>query len=409
MALLNVPIDNLDSHNVRLTYVGSSSTSKQSRSTMRFKGIWLDKGGKLVDVVRDFEHSNTFLTHPSTLAIEQPARVRNPVQALMQNTSNLLEPFGAWQRSFELISDETNLLQTEQAASMFSIAAGPISRLVSWEFQLAAIFHADHFRMFVEQACLLSKKCAALDEATFTAQDIYFRSGLPGSSFFSRPWRFTSPPPDILILNLGSNDAAALACILSDAEAKSSQSVTKFLQSFTHAYETLVKSIRKAAHTTQTPQHTKMRYDYLYNSAPNLMPIILLPPVNAPAIITQALRAVVTSLRKEGDTSLSLLDTRGWLGPGHLVHGQRNITIDQKSCTVETVALALHAHKRYAAYLSQHLCPYLARDPSSCPFRPAELYEGKVFNAVEDELNKVLLESKINKVKEGLFGMALAH
>ena len=401
-AFLKVPINDLGFHTIRLILGDTVSNSKQAHGTLHFRGIWLGKGGKLMDAIEDPELSENRLSQQCRPSVQQPQGDQNTSQ-LAQNSGKRPSSSRSSQRSFELVSDEPNFAQIEEAANVTLASAHATSMLVSWKVHLADVFQAD-LTYIPTQLASLSKKSTVLDESPFTAQEIYFRSGLPGTSLFSRPWRFNGLPPDVLILQLGSNDASALACLQSDAESKFSHSVTKFVQSFTHAYEVLVKSIRKAAHPTSSPQLSGNRYDYIYNSAPDLVPIILLPPLNAPAIIIHAIQAAVTTLRKEGDTSLFLLDAHGWLDSADLMYTEQNVTFAEKQCTIETVSLAAHAHKKFAAYLSQHVCPYLTADPVQCPFKPLDLYQGKVYDAAEDELNKVLLESKISKVKGALFG-----
>ncbi|KAL9625338.1 MAG: hypothetical protein Q9160_000401 [Pyrenula sp. 1 TL-2023] len=96
---------------------------------------------------------------------------------------------------------------------------------------------------------------------------------------------------------------------------------------------------------------------------------------------------------EDGDAHVHWIDTSGWL---------------DKPSSPETepdAGLTATEHKLVASYLSMHLCPHLAETPNEeCEFLGHEApYVGKVVVPRERELERMLEQSKIEKIKEKFF------
>ena len=378
-------------HRIRLSLI-ETPTSVSGAGTLQFRGVWVSKGAMLIP--RDSaEHDDGHLhTQHSTRGL--PAR----------------------RKSFELVTDTIPPGSARDDSTESDVSKRTISQIMTWDRQLANYMNADFTRLTLGYDSLVCAEDQSQGSCV-TTQDLYFRAGPPSTPLFSHAYSFSSHPPDVLIVQLGTNDAAHLEALRTQTPPAPSHQVHKHLDAITTAYATFIKSIRKSAYPGSSLANDRdiehsttaslWQQDHLYNSAPAILPIFILPPLNAPSYFTAALQSLVYDLlTKEGDTSLHLIDTKGWFQSTDFVaiSSSSDAPPDPRSPSQFTL-LTAQAQMKFTTYMHQHLCPYLSTDPDEeCSFRQHDIHTGKVYVPVEDELEKVLLESKIRKVKEGLFG-----
>lgn len=130
----------------------------------------------------------------------------------------------------------------------------------------------------------------------------------------------------------------------------------------------------------------------MYNSAPATIPIFVVSPFSGE--MYRSTQKVVEKLQSEGDKAVFWLDTSGWFswadfdaGPRAQVSGEKRQNLNNQG------------NLKAAVFLHAHLCHYLARNQTRCPFLKHEAYIGKVFVPKDAELDKWIEESKVNKLK----------
>jgi hypothetical protein len=108
-------------------------------TTIQLKGIWLDKGGTLV------QHS------------EKMKKTLEVITDLMHPTTQSL---------------------------------GGVN---SWSYLLGEMFDADHLRIGMHGMCLIAE-CIGGNGFPASIGDVFFRSGPPGTTHFRETWQFRHPP-----------------------------------------------------------------------------------------------------------------------------------------------------------------------------------------------------------------------
>ena len=380
--LAALSLEREETHRIRLSLIEDPSSA--TACILQFRGVWLSKGAILVPH-GSHEHDSR---DKSVLNSERDPPNRR--------------------KSFDLVTDAEPAAYETKHHKKPDLSRTKLSYIMTWDRNLARHTNADFSRLTLGNYSLVGTQEQS-QGSHLTTQHLYFRAGPPSTPLFSHAYRFPSDPPDVLILQLGTNDAAHLEATQTLTPPTPSHQINKHLDAITTAYATFIKSIRKSAYPASSPTnnngtqscytHSLWQQDYLYNSAPATLPILILPPLNAPRYFAAALQSLVFDLvTKEGDTALHLIDTKGWF--------QNADFIAQSSSNATTTILTPQAQKTFATYIRQHLCPYLSTNPEDeCSFRRHDIRTGKVYVPVEDELEKVLLESKIRKVNEGLFGI----
>lgn len=389
VAVTNSKLEPTIHHHIRIVLAGG--IDPLGWTTMQFKGLWLSKGGSLKDPVgSSFSTLQNGGEGKENCSAELASNAFSQSNSRRKNDSFAVRGPNSYEKTFELITDAPSLGGNSEASVDSATSMKSFTHTIDWGTQLANVFNVHHTRINVGKYCL-TKKCH-LDDPTPTIQDIYFRSGPPGTSLFNRPWSFGGSAPDVLILHLGYNDVYHL--LSSDPGSGENvaqhETISSFLQTFSSSYTTFIQSIRKTAypiHPAYLHTHRPINHDYIYNSAPNDIRIFIVPPFNAPTAVLATLQTLVTTLRDGGDTTLFLLHTTGWLQP-------TDFDADNHAL------LAPSAHAKIAASLALHLCPYLSADDETCPFRRHDVYQGTVYLPSEDEVGKVLVESKIGKIKQ---------
>lgn len=164
---------------------------------------------------------------------------------------------------------------------------------------------------------------------------------------------------------------------------------------FEDAYVQFVQTIRRAAY----PLHPAAIHDYLlnadgfvYNSAPATIPIFVVSPFTGEMFHSS--QRVVQKLQSEGDNAVFWLDTSGWFSSADF-----DADVDDPASNRRRPRLNAQGNRKAAVSLHAHLCHYLADDQNHCPFLKHEAYTGKVYVPIDAELDKLIEESKVRKLK----------
>lgn len=164
---------------------------------------------------------------------------------------------------------------------------------------------------------------------------------------------------------------------------------------FEDSYLDFIRAVRRAAY----PLHPAALHDYssnadgfVYNSAPATIPIFVISPVSGE--MSQSSQRVVARLHSEGDKAVFWLDTSGWFSATDFA-----VDVDGRSSNEKHRHLNVQGNRKAAIFLHAHLCHYLAKDSSRCPFLKHEAYTGKVYNPRDADFDKWMEESKVKKLK----------
>jgi hypothetical protein len=164
---------------------------------------------------------------------------------------------------------------------------------------------------------------------------------------------------------------------------------------FENTYIKFVQAIRRSAY----PLHPAALHDYssnadgfVYNSAPATIPIFVVSPFTGE--MSHSTARVVEKLQAEGDKAVFWLDTSGWFSSDDFYSASEGIPSSSSS-----PPLNFKGNSKGAVFMHAHLCHYLAEDRSRCPFLKHEAYTGKVHVPKDAELDKLMEDLKIRKLK----------
>jgi hypothetical protein len=410
---LSTNLDPHVNHTIRIHLLDN----KDAEQTVEFEELWLSKGAKLV----------SRLPHQTS-------------RLLLQRAGEDDKPALAIQKHFELITDLD--------------FADPMGYSSSWPLLLSSKYHTTYTTVPSFYRCLTTR-CPQPD---VTLNELYFRSGPPGSRHFDEPYHFQPPYPLALVLDIGLLDFTAL--LNTEPSASAIQQLT---HKFVDRYKTFISTIRSTAYPYHSTSSLHTGHDipidssFTYNSASSTLPIFLMTPFTPSKslhrLLSHAIADVVDKLQSiEGDKSTFWIDTSGWLAtddftaPDEAAESTSKSAVTTKEATLPTAQGAkrsanptdthfyLHqpkltpsAHAKIAAYLSYHLCPYLSTTPPStytyeknettfpfhhnmllrqtqtgCPFNKHDNYLGHLYVPDEATVGRGLEDRKIQLLREFL-------
>ena len=401
--------DDLDprkKYKLRVTHMGGPNSTE---GVLEFDGIWVDKptvedgelshddepssptykttGGVILDPAVIDEHAKSDIKRDKT----GPAEKRRVVEILTSET--VVCPIS---------KDET----------------GPTleCRVGVWYNQLRASRAVDTVTIPTMDLSLL-----ASNEPAITIQDLFFRSGPPGTDHFLRPWSFKSYTPSVLVLQLGLTD---FMTFFSEKKNRNDHAREQFINDFVTAYVKLIQTIRRTAYpfdSTALTSNVRIGFEhddtYIHNSAPSTLPIFVISPFTAARrfitkktrmdrVINDALQRVVGILQGDGDKSTFWIDTTGWLKhkEDFDVHGG-DCPLNQGNRSHQL--LKHSSGRKVASLLWGHICPYVERnngddggEAKECPFEQYDNYLGNVYLPQNVEVDRAVLERKIATIKQ---------
>ena len=375
-----------------ITYMGCSSrnggTSGASYDeVLEFEGLWLDR-----PVLQDMSHMS---------------RATN---ASRSSTLGELQPIASRKRAvIELITSERPYSHAQPAQEKVNTWYNTLGRGL---FSDVALLETARSRL------------VANDIAQVTIQNLFFQSAPEATSHLSRrPWSFGSYQPTVLLLQFGMSD---FVHSFSNTANGDHHARDKFFNDFVEAYMRFVKAIRANAYPVQTrrapdpthdPTHSPMALDddgsYVYNSAPSTLPIFLVPPFSScrrfvnnrltlHKIVSDAIAQATLRLQADGDKSTYWIDTTGWLDV------KDDFSSTGRGWSPDPDTLTAAANVKVARYLAHHICKHVSfekDDPNygilgDCPFERYDNYLGNVYVPKEVELDRVVLERKIEHIKQ---------
>ena len=197
-------------------------------------------------------------------------------------------------------------------------------------------------------------------------------------------------------MNLGSSDGASFDLYASEYD----RSMWDLSERFEDTYISLIRGIRQLAY----PEHPTAFHGELTDSlhlistkAPASIPIFVMRPFRGQ--LEHATQGVVDRLRLDGDKLVFWLDTSGWLDEDENSTEQQDFTFDD-AVSPARWRLTVQGNQRVAIFLHMHVCRYLARAEEHCAFLPPEVYQGKVYNQEEADLDQYIENEKERKLQE---------
>jgi hypothetical protein len=395
--LIAEDLDPAKTYKLKISHLGSADASS---GAVEIDGIWVDKPSE----PEPGEGVSGRYTIP---ALRNPVFPRDKQGNFIKTTA-----FG-WKsqtrKTIEIVTSETAL----SAFAEDEDEDATDGRLNIW---------SDHFRknLSLDMVLIPTSNMGLLphESSPTTINDIFFRSGPPSTSHFSRPWTFKSYRPSVLILQLGLVDFMQF---FADKKNHGDHAINKFKAEMKSAVISFIHNIRATAYpyqstTEQSGLHIEGDGSYSYNSAPSTLPIFLLVPFTASrrfvtkkqklhTVISDVLSQVASTLQNQGDKSTFWIDTSGWLDSR--VDFAPRINFTSGRTRLDTALLTPFANYKVASLLADHLCPYLkvpSANPSEssndCQFDRYDNYLGDVYIPQDVDFERAMLERKIAMIKE---------
>ena len=206
------------------------------------------------------------------------------------------------------------------------------------------------------------------------------------------------------VLNLGTSDKASFDLYASEY----GKSAWDLAESFENAYVSLVKAIRTLAYPKHPATLASERSGYkIYvpNTVPASIPIFIMRPLRGE--LEHSTQNIVNRLRADGDKAVFWLDTSGWLDPNvppdTNPNNNQDFYLDDRNEPPKW-RLTERGNQRVAIFLHMHVCRYLAKEGEKCPFLPAEVYQGKVFDPGERDFERYVEGEKERKLRKLFWG-----
>ncbi|KAK4934357.1 hypothetical protein LTR10_024355 [Elasticomyces elasticus] len=397
-------------YKIRVTHFGGPNSSD---AVLEFEGIWVDKASSFAK-----ENTTVAISTATRTVLLDPRLPDVPAEnGLPDKKPHSIAP----RRTIEILTSETAMgsITGEDVGEQIEKAEVIMnSRVNVWYNRLSISETVDTAIVPTNNLRLLPT-----GESCITVQDLFFRSGPPGTAHFARPWSFQSHEPSVLILQLGLLD---FMDFYSEKANRNKHAVEEFTNDFVKAYVKFIQTIRRTAYPfdkKSMPSSSSINHQddgsYVYNSAPSTLPIFLIAPFSASRrfvtrksrldqVISTALQQVVNVVQLGGDKSTFWIDTTGWLDhkEDFIQQGRDPLSPQQRQ---PQRLLSQYANFKVASLLSGHLCPYMqggsegggrANAAGQCPFDRHNHYQGDVYLPQNVDFDRAILERKITRIKE---------
>ncbi|ETI23314.1 hypothetical protein G647_05114 [Cladophialophora carrionii CBS 160.54] len=430
-------LDPSRTYRLRVTQTG---TYPIGDSSFRFQGVWLDRPPSQKDGPSLLDPANSAVgSTPGTLVPQSdgPQGARQPQDSLLprRRAKPLIELFTCevdrWLHCHDPRKDAAELAK-ERVHTWYKRLESELGADVALVSTTGDYFSRDWFHF----------KGDGNPDAPVSLYFFTHRVGCvgrPEDCLKQHPWPFKSYRPAVLLLQLGFSDFTHIFKMR-----PTKPHLDDFLDSFIKDYVALVKKIRARAYPSDGTTTNARSNDgdpdpdgsYIYNSAPSTLPIFLVTPFSAHGVfvtrkltlakvMTDVLARIVATLHAHGDISTHLIDTAGWLDP------RRDF---EKPPGFRPPWYPHHNGKRWrpltdaaatkvAALLASHVCPYIqqggrgersaADGPArvsngsalapafgGCAFDQYDSYLGNVYVPDGVQLDRALLERRIESIKE---------
>ena len=291
-------------------------------------------------------------------------------------------------RLLEVVTDSPGFYLGSERAALGARAADIAAFVGAWEFQLGEMFSAAHTSTSVAGMCLIAN-CSGGMASPVGLGDAYFRSGPPSSLYYPTAWDFTRYAPDAVVLHLGSSDGASFAL----HAASYGEPIFDLHARFERDYVAFVAALRKSALGTGAVTSDPMW-------SPALVPIFIMRPLTG--ALEHASQNVVQRLRAAGDPRVFWIDTTGWVAPppATIDYSAQNGTDQLTGEAVQVWTLNAQGNARVALFLHEHVCRFLAEDPSRCNFLPPDEYAGAGYAEKEQRVQRMFERERAEKLRE---------
>lgn len=165
---------------------------------------------------------------------------------------------------------------------------------------------------------------------------------------------------------------------------------------FESTYISFVKAIRQLAYP-----NSKWSSSKYYTTGPSDIPIFVMRPFDGS--LEHATQGAVNRLRADGDSSVFWLDTSGWLIPPSTTDTTSTDYSLDSSVDPPVHRLTEQGNQKVAIFLHAHVCRFLASNGEKCPFLPPDVYEGKLRDPKDAELERWMEGEKEKGLKEAFF------
>ncbi|KAI4166864.1 MAG: hypothetical protein LQ343_007685 [Gyalolechia ehrenbergii] len=386
-------------HNIRITAL---MTDDRGKGVVQLEGIWLSKGGQFEPVggtiLHDYSDDEDLLTAQSDEVGEKHrtglskllngnryGRTGEAQGVLKENVE--FQDYRDRRKLLEVLTDTPGSSGRRQRGTRTGGVHGLLAGVMGWEYLLGEMFSVDHVAIGVDGMCL-TQNCIGGAGHPAGLGDMFFRSGPPA---------FRAKVDILQVLDLGNSDKASFDLHASEYN----QSAWDLAESFENSYISLIKAIRTLAYPKHpaTIQSERLGYKiYVPNTVPASIPIFIMRPLRGE--LEHSTQNIVNHLRADGDKAVFWLDTSGWL--------DSNVPSDEKpnrdfylddQVEPSKWRLTERGNQRVAIFLHMHVCRYLAREGEKCPFLPAEVYQGKVFDPSERDFERYVEGEKEKKLK----------
>lgn len=203
------------------------------------------------------------------------------------------------------------------------------------------------------------------------------------------------------MINLGNSDKTSFDLYATEYN----KTAWDLAERFENTYVSLVKAIRTLAYPKHpaTIQSERSGYKmYIPNSVPASIPIFVMRPLRGE--LEHATQNIVNRLRADGDRAVFWLDTSGWLDSTVSESDKNQDFYLDDRVEPPKWRLSERGNQRVAIFLHMHVCRYLAREGEKCPFLPAEVYHGKVFDPSERDFERYVEGEKERRLKKLFWG-----
>lgn len=391
------------------------TTLDEQHQALSFKGLWLNQGAVLLPLDQT-AYSVSYSTYWA-----------DETKHLISNMT-LLDP-----DLIEIIMPDTYLRTTAKQSQ----GKGSVDIQNHAWHHLIADMHGNLSVSLIpcDQRTWLMETQAGGEVAqaeTSTLQQLFFKSGPPGTDLFSHPWYFDYPgrlhhTPSALILSAGQQDIIRLLTENSDRSSGQFQHRLELsIDEFSRTYSNLIKTIRRTAyhHITLYPRiafQPSIDPSYEYISAPSTLPIFLIIPPPPPSRTNKTYHAIQTLLRHAtskvlndlkwhiGDKNTLLIDATSWLPDENDFEPSPHDHQNPLTTTTELMDFTLSesGHVKFAYHLSEHLCQHWKSSRAGkrggiCAFDRYAEYTGDLYLPGHADIEELIEERKVRGIKDWL-------
>ncbi|MCJ1283059.1 hypothetical protein MMC26_002386 [Xylographa opegraphella] len=407
--LVSIRDNDLDPHLEHRIRVIVPLMDDDGNGVIQLEGVWLSKYGRLARVKgslldEDLADEDSLYAESAKVGAKHQEELKELLRSNLPDNSEDLKEEESESVTFsleyrkkilEIITDAPGSPCGRNRGKRKGGSEGLLAGVMGWEYLLGEMFGVDHVAVGVDGMCL-TQDCIGAVGTPSGLGDVFFRSGPPQSAYFEHPWMFHSYIPDVLVLNLGSSDAASFAA----HESEYTKSAWDLSAAFEDTYVSLVRALRQLAY----PKHPAVVHSERTTSSgivspgtPAVIPIFIMRPFRGE--LEHATQGVVSRLRADGDKAVFWLDTSGWLADVDDETDNEDFYIDD-TVTPPVWRLTEQGNQRVAIFLHVHVCRYLADLGDKCAFLPPNVYQGKVFDPEAANLDRYLENDKEKKLKE---------